>query len=228
MYIAVLLVIVIIIFFGPRMWANYIMKNYSREIDTFPGTGGELTRHLLKKFDLADVKLEKSDCQENHYDPDERTIRLADNIHDGKSMTAIVVCAHEVGHAIQHKYGYRPFFLRLYLARSIAHTEKVAAMLLVVFPVVAVLTRIPALGLLLFIAGVGSLLIPVLFHLLTLPVEWDASFRRALPILITGEYIPQSGIPAAKKILRAAALTYVAASLASVFNFYRWIAILRR
>jgi uncharacterized protein len=228
MYIAVLLILTIIVFFGPQIWAKYIMNYYSREIDAFPGTGGELARHLMTKFDLHDIKVEKSEHQENHYNPEEKTIRLAENIHDGKSMTAIVVSTHEVGHAIQHKYGYRPFFLRFYLARFIAHTEKIASMLLIVFPFVAILTRIPALGLLIFIAGIGSLLIPVIFHLLTLPVEWDASFRRALPILIAGKYIPESGIPVAKRILRAAALTYVAASLASVFNFYRWIAILRR
>ena len=101
-------------------------------------------------------------------------------------------------------------------------------MLLVVFPFAALLTRSPALGVLMFLVGVSTLLLPVIFHLVTLPVELDASFNRALPILIAGKYIPQSGIPAAKQILRAAALTYVAASLASVFNFYRWIAILRR
>lgn len=228
MYIAVLLILVIVIFFGPRIWANHIMKYYSREIDSFPGTGGELASHLLEKFDLSHIRLEKSDRQENYYNPDEKTIRLANNIHDGKSMTAIVVSAHEVGHAIQHYYGYRPFFLRLYLAGFVAHTEKIASMLLIIFPFVAILTRTPALGVLMFFAGIGSLLIPVIFHLLTLPVEWDASFRRALPILIAGNYIPVSGIPVAKRILRAAALTYVAASLASVFNFYRWIAILRR
>ena len=228
MYIAVLLILVIVIFFGPRMWAKYIMKYYSSEIDSFPGTGGELARHLLKKFDLSDIKLEKSEYQENHYDPETKTICLAENIHDGKSMTAIVVSAHEIGHVIQHYYGYRPFFLRLYLAGFIAHTEKIASILLIIFPFIAILTRIPALGILMFITGIGSLLIPVIFHLLTLPVEWDASFRRALPILIAGKYIPGSAIPAAKRILRAAALTYVTASLASVFNFYRWIAILRR
>ena len=68
----------------------------------------------------------------------------------------------------------------------------------------------------------------VLFHLVTLPVELDASFRRALPILIHGNYIPESSIPIARKILTAAALTYLAASLASVLNFYRWLTFLRR
>ena len=79
-----------------------------------------------------------------------------------------------------------------------------------------------------FLAGAGTLLLPVVFHLITLPVELDASFNRALPILITGRYIPESGIPIARRLLWAAALTYLSASLASVFNFYRWIAILRR
>lgn len=228
MHIAVLLALVIVIFFGPQIWAKYIMNYYSSEIDSFPGTGGELARHLLIKFDLSGIKLEKSEHQENNYNPEDKTIRLAENIHDGKSMTAIVVSAHEVGHAIQHYFGYPPFSLRLCLAGFIAHTEKIASMLLIIFPFVAILTRTPALGLLIFITGISSLLIPVIFHLLTLPVEWDASFRRALPILIAGNYIPGSAVPAAKRILRAAALTYVAASLASVFNFYRWIAILRR
>ncbi|MCH8261803.1 MAG: zinc metallopeptidase [Proteobacteria bacterium] len=72
------------------------------------------------------------------------------------------------------------------------------------------------------------LILPVLVHLITLPVEWDASFKRALPVLIAGKYIPESAIPIAKRILTAAALTYLAASLASILNFYRWLIFLRR
>ena len=76
--------------------------------------------------------------------------------------------------------------------------------------------------------GLAILLLPVLVNLVTLPVEWDASFKRALPVLIAGEYIPESAVPIAKQILTAAALTYLAASLASLLNFYRWVAFLRR
>jgi Zn-dependent membrane protease YugP len=204
------------------------LKRYSVRIDAFPGTGGELAVHLINKFELPDINVEKSNQQSDHYDPEQKSIRLAENIYDSKSMTAIVVSAHEVGHAIQHASGYRPFFLRWHLAKFISHTEKIASMLLVVFPFATLLTRSPALGVLMFLVGASTLLLPVIFHLITLPVELDASFNRALPILVAGQYIPESGIPAAKQILRAAALTYVAASLASVFNFYRWIAILRR
>jgi len=228
MLLAAILIISVIVFFGPQLWAGYILKRYSTQIDEFPGTGGELAIHLVEKFQLPDINVEKSEQQSDHYDPEHKAIRLAENIHDGKSMTAIVVSAHEVGHAIQHATGYRPFFLRWHLAKFIRYTEKFASILLVVFPVAALLTRSPAVGVLMFLVGAGTLLLPVIFHLITLPVELDASFNRALPILAAGKYIPESGIPVAKQILRAAALTYVAASLASVFNFYRWIAILRR
>lgn len=228
MQLAIILVLTLLVFFGPQMWAAHVLQRYSKRIEEFPGTGGELAEHLVRKFELDDVTVEKSDRQQDHYDPEARAIRLAENIHDGKSMTAVVVSAHEVGHAIQQASGYRPFFLRWRLAKLIAFTEKFASMLLVVFPIAALLTRSPMVGVLMFLIGAGTLLLPVVIHLLTLPVEWDASFRRALPILIAGKYIPESAVPIARRILRAAALTYVAASLASVFNFYRWIAILRR
>ena len=100
--------------------------------------------------------------------------------------------------------------------------------LLVAFPFISLLTRLPAIGVFTFACGLAILLLPVLVHLVTLPVEWDASFKRALPVLIAGEYIPESAIPIAKRILTAAALTYLAASLASLLNFYRWVAFLRR
>jgi Zn-dependent membrane protease YugP len=228
MLLVIILLISIIVFFGPQLWAGYVLKRYSTRIDEFPGTGGELAIHLVNKFELPDINVEKSNQQSDHYDPEQKSIRLAENIYDSKSMTAIVVSAHEVGHAIQHASGYRPFFLRWRLAKFISHTEKIASMLLVVFPFAALLTRSPVLGVLMFLVGASTLLLPVIFHLITLPVELDASFNRALPILVAGQYIPESAVPAAKQILRAAALTYVAASLASVFNFYRWIAILRR
>ena len=153
---------------------------------------------------------------------------LGPNHYAGKSLTAIVVAAHEVGHAIQHKAGYRPFYLRWHLAKFTYYTEKIASFILVVFPFAAILTRMPLFSITLLLAGISIMLLPVLVHLITLPVEWDASFGKALPILIEGEYIPESAIPMARKILMAAALTYLAASLASLLNFYRWIAILRK
>ena len=89
-------------------------------------------------------------------------------------------------------------------------------------------TRVPSLGVLMFLGGLATLCIPVLVHLLTLPPEFDTSFNRALPMLSSGSYIPPEDIPAAKKILLACALTYVSNSLIGLLNVWRWIRLLRR
>ncbi len=85
-------------------------------------------------------------------------------------------------------------------------------------PVLAAITRVPSVGVVMFIGGFATLCIPVLVHLLTLPTEFDASFNRALPMLSSGSYIPPEDIPAAKKILLACALTYVSNSLIGLLN----------
>ncbi len=155
-------------------------------------------------------------------------MRLSPGVYNTKSLTAVVVAAHEVGHALQHHCAYRPLYMRWRLARIVAVSEKIAAMMLVAFPFAAILTKLPLIGGLMFFCGIMILFLPVMFHLITLPVELDASFNRALPILKQGNYLPDSAMPIARKILMAAALTYVSASLASVLNFYRWLAFLRR
>ena len=96
-----------------------------------------------------------------------------------------------------------------------------------IMPVVTALTRAPALGGVLFIIGIGSMFLATLVHLVTLPVEIDASFNKALPILESG-YVDAEDMPKVRRILRAAALTYLAGSLASLLNLWRWIAILKR
>ena len=93
---------------------------------------------------------------------------------------------------------------------------------------IAALTRAPATGLLVLLAGVLTMGIATLVHLVTLPVEWDASFRRALPVLEQGGYVSAADMEGARRILTAAAFTYVAASLASLLSLWRWLAFLRR
>jgi Zn-dependent membrane protease YugP len=95
-------------------------------------------------------------------------------------------------------------------------------------PVLAIVTRSPAIGGLTLALGLGGLAAGTLVHVATLPVELNASFGRALPVLLRGEYLSESQSGHARKILRAAALTYVAGSLASLLSLYRWITILRR
>jgi uncharacterized protein len=228
MLIAVGLVVLLVVIFAPQFWTQAIFKKYSQELDAFPGTGGELAEHLISQFELVDVNVEELESNENYYDPENKTIGLSALVYKGKSLTSVVIAAHEIGHAIQHQTAYRPLYLRWRLAKVVAISEKIASIMLIAFPFAAALTKLPLLGGLLLFSGIMILFLPVMFHLITLPVELDASFNRALPILEHGQYLPDSAMPIARKLLMAAALTYVSASLASVLNFYRWLAFLRR
>jgi len=222
----IILAIVVLVVFGPQMWAKHVLRRHSVQQDEIPGTGGELARHLLEQAKMTDVVVERTELGD-HYDPSAKAVRLTEKIFDGKSLTAVVVAAHEVGHAIQDHIGYEPLRLRSRLVTIAALAERAGAIALIALPFVTALTRVPATGALMLVIGLGILVIPVIVHLVTLPVEFDASFRRALPILGMG-YVPRAALPAARRILTACALTYVAASLATLLNVWRWIHILRR
>jgi Zn-dependent membrane protease YugP len=181
----------------------------------------------LERLNLYDVKVEVTDTTD-HYDPLQKTIRLTKNTCGRKTLTAVVVAAHEVGHAIQDQAGYKPLKTRTRMIGTAQKLERIGAVIMMAIPVLAALTRAPSVGVLMFLGGLGTLGIPLLVHLLTLPTEFDASFNRALPLLSSGDYIPPEDIPAAKKILLACALTYVATSLMGLLNVWRWIRILRR
>ncbi|MDH3327455.1 MAG: zinc metallopeptidase, partial [Gammaproteobacteria bacterium] len=200
---------------------------YSKTQDHFPGTGGELARHLLNKANLNDINLEETEIGD-HYDPLSKTVRLSAENFNGKSLTAISVAAHEVGHAIQDAQKHPLLKLRTRLIKTAQIAEKIGSAAIIAAPIVTMITRAPAAGAFFFMIGIGSMFVGTLVHLVTLPVEWDASFGKALPMLKAGEYISEKEIQGAEKILKAAALTYVAGSLASLLNLWRWIAILRR
>jgi Zn-dependent membrane protease YugP len=220
--------ILLLLIFGPQMWTRHVFKKYSSDIDDMPGTGGELATHLLDILEISDAIVEETETGNDHYDPEAKAVRLSPAVYNGKSLTAITVAAHECGHALQHKTHYQPLYFRWKMARYVMLAEKIASFLLVASPFIIGLTRMPAVGGVAILSGLTLLLLPVLFHLVTLPVEFNASFGRALPILSEGQYLPQSAIPIARQILTAAALTYLSASLASILNFYRWLMILRR
>ncbi len=226
MHIIILLLLLLAIIYGPQLWAKRVLNKYSRHRDDFPGTGGELAQHLLKQLNMP-VKVEITEAGD-HYDPIDKVVRLSSDNFNGKSLTAVATAAHEVGHAIQDHSGYKALHNRTKLVRIAQVAEKVGAGLMMMIPVIALIARIPAAGVLMFLGGIASLGASVLVHLITLPVEFDASFNRALPILEKGQYINEIDQKAARKILIACALTYVASSLVSLLSLWRWIAILRR
>ena len=222
-----LLLLILIAVFGPQMWAKRVLAKHSAAREDLTGTGGELARHLVQGLQLEGVKVEPTPGGD-HYDPLSKTVRLNDRNWREKSLTALVVACHEVGHAIQDATGYPPFQVRTRLVRSGQKVQKIGAFLMMALPVIALLARSPRLGALMFLLGLMTLGTSLVIHLVTLPVEWDASFRRALPLLAANDFIPAADRGAARQILTACALTYVAGSLASLLNLWRWIAILRR
>ncbi len=227
MYFIIILLLILTLLFGPQWWAQYTFRRYAKPLERLQGTGGELARHLLDRFGMPDVKVEKTEPNSDHYDPTDKVVRLSPDNFDNKSLTAIAVAAHEVGHAIQDNRNEPLLAWRGRLAIFANTVQKFGVAAIMVMPLVTALTRAPALGGVLFFIGISSMFMASIVHLVTLPVETDASFNKALPILESG-YIEAEDIPKVRRILRAAALTYLAGSLASLLNLWRWIAILKR
>ena len=213
----------------PGLWVKRVLKKYSEPADRYreQGTGAELARHLLDSFDLQQVAVEITP-DGDHYDPQAKAVRLTQDKYDGCSLTAITVAAHEVGHAIQDSRDETLFANRVRFARVAATAQKFGSLFMIAAPVVMLITRAPGMTFLFLAIAIGSMLLGTMVHLITLPVELDASFNKALPILHAGQYLHESDLPHANRILKAAALTYVAASLASLRNLGRWLAVLRR
>ncbi|AZO79989.1 MULTISPECIES: zinc metallopeptidase [unclassified Bosea (in: a-proteobacteria)] len=226
LYLVVALIILALIL-GPQFWVRHVMDRHAADRPDLPGTGGELARHLLDRYGLDKVGVETTTPGGDHYDPDARTVRLSPKNHDGRSITAVAVAAHEVAHAIQHAQGSQLFSLRTRLARLLGTVDKIAMVVLVAVPIVMIFTRVPAIGLFQFGAVVALLGLGVVVHLLTLPVEFDASFGKALPILDHDKYLHPDDMPAARGVLRAAAMTYVAASLMGLLDFLRILRVIR-
>jgi len=214
------------VIFGPQLWVRRVMDRNGADRPDLPGTGGELARHLLDAAELTSVAVEKTDLGD-HYDPNTRSVRLLPQHHDRRSITAVAIAAHEVSHAVQHAQEEPGFLRRLEATRALVWVERIASGILVLAPVVFILVRSPAVVILQVCAGISLLAIEVIVHVTTLPVEFDASFAKALPVLVRGRYLAAGDLPAARSVLKVAAYTYVTAALATLLNVMRWLRILR-
>src|SRR6185436_10018608 len=128
---------------------------------------------------LPSVIVEPTD-KGDHYDPEAQAVRLTPAHHDGRSVAAVAVAAHEVSHAVQHARGERPFARRLALVKQLIWVERAASVILMATPLVFILVKSPALAILQVGAGLALLAIRIVVHAVTLPVEFDASFGKAL------------------------------------------------
>jgi len=227
MHIVLLIIILLTLVIGPGLWVKRVMARYHRPQDRYGFSGGETARKLLDSLGLEHVRTEITE-NGDHYDPGEKVVRLGEQNFDGKSLTAITIAAHEVGHALQDAQGFAPLRWRTRLVTWVGPVEKTGAILMMATPLIIGITRAPVAGLLMVIGGLLTLGSAVAIHLLTLPTEFDASFGRALPLLKEQDVLYPSDERHARRLLKAAAMTYVSASLMSLLNIARWWAILRR
>lgn len=227
MHLLVFIVIVLALVVGPSIWVKRVMQRYSRPPDRYGMDGAKTARTMLDAAGLQAVRVEATDSGD-HYDPLEKAVRLSSDNYSGHSLTATTIAAHEVGHALQDAVGYKPLMWRTRLVKWVAPIEKVGAGLMMATPLIIGITRVPYAGALMLLGGFLTLGSAVAVHLLTLPTEFDASFGRAMPMMKEQGILYKKDARHAQKLLRAAAMTYVSASLMSLLNVARWWAILRR
>jgi Zn-dependent membrane protease YugP len=192
---------------------NSTFHQYLREYSRSGKTGAQVARELLDSNGLHDVPVEVTPGSlTDHYDPRSRTLRLSSPVYQSSSLAALGVAAHETGHALQHADNYVPLGIRNNIFPIAAFGSRMA------FPLffMGLIFRGPMLmdlGILLFTAA-------LLFQVITLPVEYNAS-KRAMALLTTGGYLVEDEAPKARAVLDAAALTYVAATAVAVMQLLR-------
>ena len=180
---------------------------------------------IIKEKNLSDVVIEGTK-EGDHYDPNEKKVRVKQERLDNKSITAISVVCHEIGHAIQHNENYKPLERRQILVKNTAWISKLGGGILYIgLPTLFATGSFPLIRVCLILV-IFTIIINVLIHLVTLDVEIDASFNRALPIL--REKVPSQYHEECRSVLRAAAYTYVIGALRSVISLrYIWLLIMR-
>lgn len=200
-----------------------VKRSFNKYSDVFSQagySGRSAAEFLLRVAGISDVSIERvSGKLTDHYSPNEKVLRLSDSVHDSTSIAAIGVAAHEVGHAMQYANGYSMIKVR----SAIIPISKIGSSLAV--PLILIGFWIDMMGL----AQLGVIFfgLAVLFQIVTLPVELDAS-RRALEALPQTGILMEHEVHGARKVLTAAAMTYVAAMLVSLMQLLRFVAIISR
>lgn len=212
------------------LWAQARVQTTFRRFAEVPSrlgrTGADVARMLLDARGLQEVRVERAGgFLTDHYDPRDRVLRLSEATYDSSSVAAIGVAAHEAGHALQHADHYPWLGFRSAVVPVVSFGSRLLPFLtmFVVFSLYAGNNRTEP-GLLAYVL-VAALAAVALFSIITLPVEFDAS-RRALKTVGGAGILVGEELEGAKKVLDAAALTYVASAIAAVFELIKWVMIL--
>ena len=220
-YVLYILAIVAMIF---SIWAQFKVKStfnkYSRVRTVSGKTAAEVAEMILSRADVNNVKIERvRGSLTDHFDPRTNTLRLSDDVYDSNSAAAIGVAAHEAGHAIQHAVGYTPIKIRMSLV-PVASFASRFTWLLIMAGLLMMSVNEYGFGYYVMLFGIGLFSVVTLFELVTLPCEFNAS-RRAMEALRASGWYHDDELTASRRVLTAAALTYVAALATSVIQLLR-------
>jgi uncharacterized protein len=221
-------ILLMILVFGASFLAQmYLTNTYGRFSKIRNGrdlTGAEVARGILDSNGLQSVKVEMVPGQlTDHYDPIHKAVRLSEGNYSQPSLAALAVAAHEVGHAIQDAKAYVPLIVRARLAPVLSASANLGQFALLI----GIFMLASSFGQTMLLIGIAGLAATLVFHLVTLPVEFDAS-RRALAILETDGYLTREENSGAKSVLTAAAMTYVVAALGALATLAYYMGFLRR
>lgn len=193
---------------------NRTFNKYNKYTNEKGMTGTQVAEYILQYFGIKDVRVERiSGNLTDHYDPSNKVLRLSDATADSRSIAAIGVAAHECGHAVQDAQGYFFMTLRQRIVPIVNIGSNLSWPILIIGAIAGFNQTFINIGIVLFS-------LTLIFQLITLPVEFDAS-KRALQIMEDGHILTASELPYARKTLRAAALTYVAAAVAGALSLLR-------
>jgi Zn-dependent membrane protease YugP len=195
-------------------------SRYSRTPTATNRTADEVARMILDNNGLSDVRIERVRGNlSDHYDPSSKVLRLSDTVYGNRSAAAIGVAAHDAGHAIQHATGYAPVILR---SKMVPITSFASRFTWIVIVLGLLFMGVGSIGYYVVHVGIALFAVTTLFQLVTLPCEFDASRRALSEMNATGLY-SSSELAVSRKVLSAAALTYVASLLVSAFHLLRLI-----
>ena len=221
-----LLILFFFIFFLiPKLWLSYSMNRYDKDLPGMPFNAKEFGIVLLKENNLTEISIEETNIVD-HYDLQNKTVRVQKGRLEKKSITALSIICHEISHAIQHKQKYGPLIRRTNIVEKTQWLSKIGGLILYSgLPLVLATGSYGFIKICLFLV-LSSVLLGVFIHLITLDVEIDASFNRAMPILM--QKIPEEYHGQCRSILRAAAFTYVIGALTSFLSLrYLWLVLSR-
>jgi Zn-dependent membrane protease YugP len=194
-------------------------KEYSQVGASSGVTGAQAAQMLLQNHGIYDVKVEMTEgFLSDHYDPSAKALRLSPDVFRSPSLSAIGVACHEAGHAMQHAHGYGPLSLRTALVPAV----NIGSNLSWIVIMAGMLMSATPLGQTLLLAGIALFSLAVLFSLITLPVEYDATARAKREMVAAGIVSPQEQVHAGR-VLDAAFLTYVAAAVSSIVTLVYYL-----